>query len=283
MGRIITRHDGARFHLGGRRVPRREHALKLSARHYGLNLQQWPATPARTNYGTAPAAQACLADILGNDQLGDCTEADQYHRQAIRQAAAGAAVFHPTLDQVVSTYSRDGGYVVGQPSTDQGCDETTVLGNHASQGIISAADGTVDRSAGFLLVDATNDALVRACCTMFVGANVCMGLPDAWVSPFPASPGWTWDVAGDSNPQNGHAFTLADQTDGDYYECWSWAMPFMLTKAALQRYATTDGGGGLYVEVDRDILVAASQQAPDALDWTQLLQDFQDAGGTAAP
>jgi hypothetical protein len=272
MGRIITREDGQKFHVGGRLVPKKPHELLLHAPKYGLNLSQWPVTPPSTNYGQASSAQACLTDILRNDALGCCTEADQYHRQALRQAAAGLPVFHPTGDQVVATYSRDGGYVPGNSATDQGCDETVVLGNAVTQGITNGSG--IYRPAGFVAIDATNRDLVRAVASMFVGASICMGLPDAWVEPFPSGPGWTWKVvSGGSDPNNGHCFTLGDQTDAEL-GIWSWGMPGFLDYDALAAYAT------VYIEVDTDILSAAADAAPDGLDWACLMADFQDAGGT---
>ena len=278
MGRVV--HVGGRpCHLGGRRAPKVPHRLEMHASRYGLNLGAWPVTPSSTSYGQAPAAQAVLSDILGNDQLGCCTEANSYHLQALRQAAAGLPVFHPTLEQVIATYSRDGGYVPGQPNTDQGCDETVVLANAQNQGITNGSG--VDKIAGYLLVDPTNRPLVRAACTAFVGGSICMSLPDAWVTPMPGGPGWTWDVPTGGwkpDPNNGHCYTLLDQSD-TALTCGSWAMPFTLTYDALAAGASDAGGGALYFLVDNDILMAASQRAPDGLDWATLIADFNDAGG----
>lgn len=281
MPRIITGPGGRKLHLGGRRRPGMAH--KFSLHKYNLNLANWPATPASTSYGSAPAAQACLNDVLGNDQLGCCTEADQYHRQALRQAAGDGAVFHPTLDQVIATYSRDGGYVPGQPSTDQGCDETVVMQNATSLGIPEDTSGNLDKPAGFVLIDASNRDLVRAAVSAFVGASICMELPDAWITPFPSAPGWTWDVPPGGfrpNQSNGHCYTLGDQTETGL-PCWSWGMPFILTYDALAAGCSSGNGGALYIIVDQEILNAVSKAAPDALDWAQLIADFNDAGGNA--
>lgn len=274
MGRIITRKDGSKFHVGGRLQPKVSHGIKLHDPKYGLNLASWPATPSSTSYGAIASAQPVLTDVLGNDQLGDCTEADNYHRQALRQAASGGTVFHPTLAQVIATYSRDGGYVPGDPSTDQGCDELTVLRNAKRLGITNGS--AADKITGYVVIDPTNVALVRKCVSAFVGASICMGLPDVWIDPFPAAPGWTWDVPSGGfvpNPQNGHCFTLADQ-DETALECWSWAMRFTLTYDALAAGASDNNGGGLYVILDQEILDRVSQAAPDGLDWACLQKDF---------
>ena len=271
MGHIVTRHDGARFHLGGRLQPPKAHGWDLTK--YGLNASQWPATPASTSFGKAPAAQAVLTDVLGNDTLGDCTEANSYHLQALRQGAGGLPVFHPTRDDVVATYSRDGGYVPGDSSTDRGCDEGTVLSNAQTLGITNWKGA--NKIVGSVQVASGNRNLVRACVSMFVGGAICMSLPDEWVEPFPSAPGWTWDVpaSGGWDPNNGHCFTLGDQNDAEL-ECWSWGMPFHLTYDALAEGCSAANGGALYFLLDYEIINRASLAAPDALDWMQLKKDF---------
>jgi hypothetical protein len=111
-----------------------------------------------------------------------------------------------------------------------------------------------------------------------------MGLPDPWVNPFPSAPGWTWDVPSGgfvADPSNGHCFTLGDQTDAMLLG-WSWGMPFNLTYDALAAGAVASSGGAFYILVDQDMLNAASQAAPDGLDWA-LLQSDLDALGLTEP
>jgi hypothetical protein len=273
MGKIITRKDGHKFHVGGRLIPKTPHKLMLHK--YGLNLSKWPATPPSTSYGNKPAVQDVMTDILGNDTLGDCTEADQYHRQALRQGASGVAVFHPTLTQVIATYGRDGGYAPDQPDTDQGCDETVVLQNASTYGITNGSD--LYKTAGFVGVDGSNWELVRAAVSLFVGASICVSLPDEWIQSFSA--GCTWDApkGGVFDPANGHCFTGADQT-ADKLGIWTWAEPAFLTPAALA--AACANSGAIYFELDTDILAAVSSAAPDGADWAAISAAFVDAGGT---
>ncbi len=276
MSRIVRTDDGL-IHVGGRITPKKPHGLMLHAPKYGLNIVSWPEPPASTSWGQAPAAQACLLDILGNDVHGDCTEADQYHRQAIRQAAGGCTVFHPTVDQVLATYSRDGGYVPGQADTDNGCAETTVLANATALGI-TCGDGLA-RSAGFVAIDGSDCALVKRVLAAFPGGTpIGADLPDSWLNN--AAPGSLWDFPSDPfNPSSGHCFTLGDY-DEDGLLIWTWGRPLRMTWSALA--ACTDGamGGAIYLEVNAETLNAASQLAPDGLDWATLLADFNDAGGT---
>lgn len=286
MGRIVTLNDGRKVHVGGRRRPKVTHPLKLTiGGKYGLDLSQWPTQDA-SHYSDAPAAQAILRDILGNDSLGDCTIADRFHRQAIREANAGiASPYHPSLDDVIAVYSRCGGYVPGQPATDQGCDETTVLTDCQQVGT-TTGNGQVNKIAGWLSVDASNVALVRAVVDAFVGASFCAELAPSWISAMQAGDGFTLGKPTDAfNPDDGHCMTIGDQSASGLV-LWSWALRGTLTFDGLA--AACDGqGGSLYIVLDQDVIGAASAKAPDLLDWSALQTDFnslpQGAMTPAAP
>src|SRR5271157_2648216 len=106
-----TLNYGSQIHIGGRSRPTDEQVAKvvqLDDSRLGLNFSRWPALKSNTSYSNVASVVPVLDDILGNDTLGDCTEACSYHLQALREANAGRTVFHPTRAQVVATYSRDG-------------------------------------------------------------------------------------------------------------------------------------------------------------------------------
>lgn len=272
MGRIITSGDGA-IHVGGRVRPAQPHRFALHDPRYGLDLSAWPATPPATRYGEAPEVQELLADPLGNDRLGLCTEADQYKRQGVRQSAGGRPVYHPPLEQVVAAYARDGGYT-GDPSTDRGCDETVVLANARDIGIVCDASGAFDRIAAYMVVEPSNRDLVRACVTMFVGGACCAELAEEWLAS--AAPGGTWDVPkGGYKPvaANGHCFTLLDQ-DEQGLSISTWGRKLRLTYDALAACAASGAGGALFFALDAQVLSQSVQAAPDGLDWVTLVQDF---------
>lgn len=258
-------------HVGGRLIPRKPHGLRLE--HFGVNLSAFPPTPQSTHYASLPAAQPVLTDILGNDRYGCCTEANQFHLQALRQAAAGRTVYHPPVSVVLDIYARDG----GEPG-DNGCDETVVMTNAQTLGIPSDDSGCLDTIAGFVLVDATSRDLVRAVVTTFVGASICIGLPDAWVAAMPSSSGFTWGVDGEPNADNGHCFSLYDQGDA-ILGIGSWGMFGSLTYEALAEYAVESAGGALYIVLDDELLGAAQATAPDGLDWAALRTAFAAVGG----
>lgn len=229
-----------------------------------------PQPPASCDY-TAKAA-AVLADILLNDSLGDCVIAGGYHIVGVETGNAGTA-FHATDAQITKDYSAIGGYVPGDESTDEGCDETTALDYWAQHGF---ANGT--KILGSLVVDATNKAEVQVAMFLFENLMFGVGLPDAWISPFPSASGFTWDVNGDADPSNGHCVVgVGYNSSGVQID--SWGMIGTMTYAAVAAYAGSKGGGELHVALSPDQLAKGMTKAPNGVDWAQLIVDFNSMGG----
>lgn len=281
-GRIVTLDDGRTVHVGGRRRPKEPAAIRLElGGKYKLDVSSWPTSP-QSHYSDADAAQPILRDVLGNDTLGCCTIADRLHRQALRLAAAGGTnLYHPSTSDVLALYSRCGGYVPGQPSTDNGCDETTVLGDAQTAGTPSGPQGQIDKSSGWAAIavpdaGAGTVALVRAVTDAFAGASFCTALAPSWIAAMQAGDGFVLDTPSDQpDPDDGHCMTIGDQGP-DGLVLWSWATRGTLTFAGLAAACRSPlGSGALYIELDADLIAAATKKAPDLLDWWALLMDFR--------
>src|SRR5271157_4339331 len=82
--------------------------------------------PATADYtqGT-PSLLSALTNVDENDVLGDCVIAWLFHQLAIWTGQATGTAFQPTIDQINALYGAIGGYIVGQPNTDNGCDPNT--------------------------------------------------------------------------------------------------------------------------------------------------------------
>lgn len=81
-----------------------------------------------------------------NNQLGDCVCEDSGHEVMLHTANAGSIVI-PTADDILKLYEAVGGYVPGNASTDQGCDEMSMEAYMMSTGLCgqkSVATGPVD-------------------------------------------------------------------------------------------------------------------------------------------
>jgi len=264
LRRVQAPHLGRPVVLGRRRPVAR--CPRLTLRHYAD-----VSTPPTCDYG--PKAASSLVDVYLNDQLGDCVIAAGYHLVGVATGNATGTPFVATDAQITADYSAIGGYVPGQPSTDQGCDEQTALNYWTSRGF---ADGS--QLCGWLAVDGTDKKTVQTALYLFENLFFGVELPDAWISPFPSADGFTWDVAGAADPQNGHAF-LGYGYDDKGVTIDTWGLRGTVTYAAIAQYATMAGAGELYVLLTPDLVAKGQSRAPNGFDWSSLVADFDALGG----
>lgn len=257
---------GMNFKMGRKRPVSRGPRFRLK----NYCLQSLPPPPAICDY-TVAAAPA-LAEMYDNDQLGDCVIAGIGHVVGVLTGNAGKPFIIPDAD-IISLYSAIGGYVPGNPATDQGCDEVTALNYWENNGAAG------HKIAGWMSVDATNQLESRTALYLFENLYLGVELPDAWINPVPQGPGFVWDVAGDPNPNNGHCFIAAGY-DNAGFTIDTWGMLGTLTNAAMSKYAGQSGGGELYVVISEDAIDKAKQKAPNGFDFTQLVADFDSMGGS---
>ena len=258
------------------RFGRREPLVRIPHFSLGRYLakRRLAAPPASCTY--APKAVQSLSNIFLNDAEGNCVIAGGYHVEGIETGNAGV-IFIPTTAQLNDDYGAIGGYVPGDPSTDNGCDEQTALNFWTQHGF---ANGT--KLLGWLEVDATNPDEVKQAMYLFENLFFGVALPDAWVSPFPNGNGFVWDVAGSSDPENGHCF-VGTGYDSVGVNVDTWGMLGTLTWRAVAAYAIAKSGGALYVMLSPDQVARGAAKAPNGIDWATLIADFDALGGNVAP
>jgi len=239
-----------------------------------------PAPPVSVDYSSKASQE--LANIDENDNLGDCVIAGGYHIVGIETGNAGDE-FIATNAQITADYSAIGGYVPGNPNTDNGCDLPTALGYWTAHGF---ANGT--KLLGWLSVDPTNVTEVQQALYLFENLMLGLDLPDAWITPFPSANGFTWDVAGNPDPENGHCiigagYAAPGQKIVGYNAAGliidTWGMLGILTWAALAEYCSAKNGGELYVLLTPDQVTKGQTVAPNGVSWTALISDFDALGG----
>lgn len=246
-------------------------------RHRYVDLPPLPANGVHWSDQAMPA----IREMYGNGTdpgfpyapLGNCTIAQAAHSFGVISGNANPppVIFKP--DAILKAYSACGGYVPGDPSTDNGCDEITVL-NYLRNTGLEGPDGTVHKIAGYLALDATKPEEYEEALALFLNLIMCAGLPDGWVNPFPSADDFVWGVVGQPNPSQGHCFGASDyDPDGDV-KIYEWAMRGNITQEAIATYMTEEAGGSLNVMITHDLLNVASQLAPSALNWSQLQTDF---------
>ena len=217
-----------------------------------------------------------------NDTLGDCVIAGIGHVVGVLTGGAGKQFIY-TKDQIVKLYSAIGGYVPGHKNTDNGCDEQTALNYWQHKG----APAGSHQIAGWISVNGTDPVEYRTALWLFENLYFGLELPDKWVAPEPTASGFSWDVAGPPNPDNGHCIVGIGYT-AKGVKISTWGLQGWLTDAAIAKYATTTGAGELYTVLSQDAINKASAKAPSGFDWSQLVADFDSMGGgismpTSAP
>jgi hypothetical protein len=228
------------FRLGRTRPVAR--CPRFSLRNY---LTREIAPPPATCSYAKPAAKA-LANIYMNDTLGDCVIAGIGHVVGVLTGNAGAPYIY-TNEQIVQLYSAIGGYVPDDPATDKGCDEQTALNYWENKG---APAGT-NQIAGWLSVNAADPTEFRTALYLFENLYFGLELPDAWINPMPSEPGFVWNVAGPSDPNNGHCVVGVGYT-AEGVTIDSWGMTGLITNKAVEKYAVPDSAGELYTVVSQD-------------------------------
>ena len=230
-----------------------------------------PTPPASCDYSAAAAT--VLAQMYGNDVLGDCVIAGGYHIVGVETGNTSKA-FIATEKQIEADYGAIGGYVPGDPSTDQGCDEVTAMNYWQNHGF---CDGT--KSLGWLEIDPSNEIEIKRAIYLFENCMFGVELPDAWVNPFPSASGFTWDVAGDPDPENGHCFIGCGYNNSSGVKISTWGMLGTNTWAAVKKYCAASAGGQLLVMITPDQLAKGQAKAPNGVAWMDLISDFDSMGG----
>ena len=274
MTRIVTHPETRmRFSVGGRRRPR-PHMPRLSLGNY--LRASLPAPPAVYD-GLTTAARKALRRIYLNDKLGDCVVAGAAHMIGVWTGEAAGPYGEPTLfadTQLAAAYHNfsDGQY----PASDLGCDEEYALNFWAAKGFAPGA-WNAHKIMAWVAVDATNMQQVKTALWLFGGLMSGVELPDAWINPGPAGDGFTFDLAGDPVPENGHCMTHFSY-DSEGVGCATWGMYGGVTWAALAKYMGAAANGALYAAISQDALIRASQKAPNGFNALQLAADARAIG-----
>ena len=256
------------FKLGRKRPVARGPRLSLG----NYLLASLPAPPVESLYG--PKALPGLSQMYANDTLLDCTSAGAFHIANVFEANAGTPVVF-TDDQVIAFYSATTGYIPGDPATDQGGDEQTVLNYWRQKGLLP--DGS-HKIAGWTAVNGADKTEVMTALWLFENLYFGVELPDAWVDGMSTmKDNFTWDVAGDPDPENGHCFVSTGYSPVGLRIC-TWGMVGTLTWAAAAKYATTADSGELYTILSQDAIMKANAKSPSGFDLTQLTADLQAIG-----
>lgn len=189
--------------------------------------------------------------------IGDCVCADTCHQIMLHTANAGSIVIPSNMD-CLALYKAVGGYVVGDESTDQGCDESSMCEYLMTTGVAG------QKSAGTGMIDPKNIDHIKWAIQIFGACRLAIIVDEAMEEQFAGGQPWTTAAAANDPNASGHDF-LAVDFDG----------------SAL--YGVTWGGGDLWPRGLQPVewpLVENSAWLLEA--HAEVWPDFVRAGGTAS-
>jgi hypothetical protein len=226
--------------LAGRRTGRR------APSPHDPNVPHWSALKAMRGIAQPPIPEALswrkgMPTFLGamgnapdpdNPEVpvaGDCADAAAGHLEQVWTFnASGTMVTRPPL-KVLQAYSESTGYVLGDPSTDNGSVLLNVLKYWMTTGMPNA-DGTRSKILGFFKVNPQNGDDVRrviAECGGFYGGAL---IPASWPNVNPGQP-WVADGPGvDGHCVPGFGY------DPENIDCDSWGFGIPTATSVFTRY-----------------------------------------------
>jgi hypothetical protein len=206
-----------------------------------------------------------------NDQLGDCTIAGVAHMYGAwtQYAGAGAGEALFADQQVQTVYSRVGGYVPGDESTDNGCVMQDVLDDQKRRGMIDNAGRTHKIAAYAAFGNVADEELLGQVLDVFGSVYVGINCQASILTEFSQGQPWTW-TPGEA-VEGGHAICLQRRRgSGDApleYVTWGALQP---ATADFQANAAEEA----WAVVTADWL-NANGTSVEGLDLQQLLSDMQ--------
>jgi hypothetical protein len=199
-----------------------------------------PRVPEFSALGAVPVALPQQVDYdehmprnLGfmlNENLGDCTCAAVGHAIQVWSFNAAGAMVTPTDKQIEVLYERTGGYVPGDPNTDQGAIEQVVL-QYWLQNPVDK-----NKLAAFIEIEPTSDEHMRQaiyeCGAVYIGLNVPSYLQNL------ENAGDTWDVCShaDNTIVGGHCVIAVGYDPEGNLIIISWGMRFKMTPAFVTQF-----------------------------------------------
>lgn len=199
--------------------------------------------------------------MLANDRLGICVIASAFH-QVMAWAKATGRTSHLTEAMCIQDYSKFTGYDPSDPSTDQGTNLSTFMGQWLHQGL-----GYNHKLVAYMTLEAGNVKSVEQALYLFGGLTIGLNLPRSAANQV----GSLWTVVGGPNgvpgSWGGHGVPLLRYAMG-CKTCVTWAKTQVMTDGFLQKYCDE-----AYATVSQDF-IDSSGRDPLGFDLQQMLADL---------
>jgi hypothetical protein len=249
--------------LGCNKSPHDPRTLRLAKY---LDKGRLPAAPREVRYSAAVPDPGMLC----NDEIGCCVISAMAHLTMYQSANERLPLPPPSIAEVIATYSAIGGYVPGQPSTDNGCNMLAALKYWRRHGM--PIGGALHKIHAFAAVNPHDPQDVASALWLFGGLFVAVELPIA-AQDMQAWTGVPTQVSGDWEPGGwgGHCVTIQDIQGGprgDTFGVCTWGGITPMDTGFLQAY-----GSEAYVVLSDDWL-GPDGRCPAGFDREALAQDL---------
>lgn len=268
ISEVYSPYHGCNVKFG--RLPSDPSAPKLHLARYSRSLATPPPT---ADY--SPEAASALSLVYLNDSLGCCVISAVFHYLGVITGNGDQGKpFLATDAQITASYSAIGGYVPGDPSTDQGCNLQTAMNYYVANPF---PDGS--RLLAWIAVDATNKTEVMQSVDEFENVYIGLSLPSAWVNQdMPQASGFVWGMAEAPDPSLGHCVLVVGY-DATGVKISTWGLTGTITWAAFAYYLATANGGEVYGLLSSEIEGAGQAVTPSGLPLSTVIADFDQLGG----
>ena len=198
--------------------------------------------------------------MLLNDQLGCCVFAAGGHLVQEWTVHTVAEVI-PSDADILGAYEAVGGYVPGDPSTDNGAAITDFLAYWSNQGFAGQP-----KLSGWAAIDQTNLVAVKQAVFLFGALDIGIQFPNSAMDQFNA--GQAWDVVDDDGGiAGGHCIPIMGY-GADGFTVVTWGKTQQMTNAFFLKYC--DEGYGLISPQWLSVVGTA----PNGLDMAALNADL---------
>jgi hypothetical protein len=204
------------------------------------------------------------------DGVGDCTIAEKAHSFSAMRVYAGYPEPSFTSEEIIKAYSSCGGYVLGDESTDNGCDPVTVFKYMQKTGLTDTT-GYTHKIAGFAQFgNPRNLYLMAQALETFGSVALAIDCPESAEEDF--SNGQPWTYVPGSPSLGGHMICLQRRRVGGIgvLECPTWGLWADVTRRFMVNQIQA-----AYVGVSED-WISDNGTSVSGFDLEQLLADMND-------
>lgn len=203
----------------------------------------------------------------GNEQYGDCVDADVSHRVMLRTAQMGAGkMIKPTAAETLALYSEITGFDPNDPNTDRGGDLVTTATYMQKTGMLIG--GVRHTEDGNGVVDPANVDHIKWAICLFGCTPIAIDCPKSAQDQFQA--GEPWDYVPGSPIEGGHDVLLVEyRPDTPSNPPWlvvTWGKRQPVTQAFMDHYLKE------VVPVGAKDFITANGLAPSGINLAKTLQ-----------